>query len=335
MKNKGVYKRLVLLLAVLSLVAAACGSDDDTADTTAAAEAITIGYISGGEASPFVAQVSSNIRVVAARLGVELVECDTEFLAEKGVECGLTIAAANPGAVINWQFHPTASEAVCDSYDNKPTVTLDTPNEPCAVVFVGADNLAAGILAGTFMAEAAQADLDCEYDLFIAVELPTLPDVNLNRAGGTRTGFEDICGAIPAAKYALLDKTLGGDDALENIRRLTTDILTANPDARTILASSPFSDGDGVSLINAVDAAGRGDDLVILVAHGADEIGHEFIRNDARWIGSVAYFPERYGELAVPAAIALAKGETVDAEILTTHEMVTPDNIEGIYPAAG
>lgn len=310
---------------VLSLLLAACGNGDD--------DDIVIGYISGGDQSPFVFQVTESLRAEAEELGVTLVECDTQSRPEMGVECARTISSANLDAVINWQFFPDASEAVCEEYGNLPTVTMDTPNEPCAVTFVGANNFQAGIVAGTALGEWAQAELGCEYDMYLAVELPALPTVNEQRAGGTKEGFENVCGAIPDDKFIWMDKQQGGADALENIRRMTTDILTANPNARTILVSSPFSDADGIAVLAAADTAGRGDDIKGLVAHGAEEVGHDFIRNDPRWVGSVGYFPERYGSLALPAAVALVRGEEVPAEILMTHEMVNRDTIDSIYPS--
>lgn len=316
-------RRFAALALIVPLILSACGGGDDD---------VVIGYISGGDQSPFVFQVTESLREQAALLGVTLIECDTQSLPEKGVECGRTIAAANPSAVINWQFFPDASAAVCESYGNLPTVTLDTPNDPCARTFVGADNYQAGIIAGTALGEWARAELSCEYDLFIAIELPALPTVNAERAGGTREGFERVCGAVPNQKYIDIDKQQGGSDALDNIRRTTTDVLTANPNARTILVSAPFSDADGIAVLNAADTAGRGGDIKGLMAHGAEEVGHAFIRNDPRWIGSAAYFPERYGALALPAAVALARGETVPEQILMTHEVITRDNIDSIYP---
>lgn len=130
----------------------------------------------------------------------------------------------------------------------------------------------------------------------------------------------------------MIDKTQGGSDALENIRRQTTDILTANPKAKSILASAPFSDADAIALTNAVDTAGRKKDMKALIAHGAESVGHPYIRKDSRWLGSIAYFPERYGSIALPAAIKLAKGEAVPKELLMTHEVVTKKNINKLYP---
>ena len=41
------------------------------------------------------------------------------------------------------------------------------------------------------------------------------------------------------------------------------------------------------------------------------------------WVGDTAYFPERYGRTAVPAAIALAKGNTVPNPLATAHFLLT------------
>lgn len=299
---------------------------------TQAEEQLVIGYLSGGEASPFVNQVTKSLRAEAKKLNVKLVECDSNFLSEKALECAKSLSAANPKAMINWQFDPTVSAKVCEGYKNLPTVTIDTPNDPCSKVFVGADNYAAGLLAGKVLGNWTKKNRKCKYDLFLAIELPTLADINKKRAGGTREGFEKVCGKIPSAKYKMIDKSQGGSDALENIRRQTVDTLTANPQARAILASAPYSDADGITLTKAVDTAGRGTSLKAVVNHGAEDVGHQYIRKDSRWVGSVGYFPERYGALALPAAIKLAKGQTVPKEILMKHLMVKKSNINKIYP---
>jgi hypothetical protein len=46
----------------------------------------------------------------------------------------------------------------------------------------------------------------------------------------------------------------------------------------------------------------------------------------------VAYFPESYGELVIPLAIALAKGETVPEQSLVTHLFIDRTNIDQFYP---
>lgn len=355
-RKKTLVNRLALILS-LGLVIAACGDGAEPADTTgatpttlattttdeqatttsaapAAEEPVRIGYISGGDSDAFVFQVTENITEVAEEQGAELFACDADFTAEKALECARNLSAQDLDVMINWQFIADASEAVCEAYGNLPTVTMDVPEEPCGVVFVGADNHQAGIIAGTGLGEFAQSEFSCEYDLYVSIELPGQPDINDARAGGTTEGFEDVCGDIPEDKFVQIDKQQGGADNQENIRRTFTDVLTANPGAEVILVAAPFGDRDGVTALAASDTAGRGENVWV-IAHGADESGRDSIRNDPRFLGSVAYFPERYGTLAVPAAIALARGEEVSDTILMTHELITAQNIDEFYPENG
>jgi ribose transport system substrate-binding protein len=325
-------KKFLSVVAALALAVTIIPQANATSFKQAKKKQLVIGYISGGEASPFVNQVTKSLRVEAKKRNIKMIECDTNFLTEKALECAKTLYVARPAAMINWQFDPSASKKVCANYKNLPTVTIDTPNDPCAKVFVGANNLQAGLTAGDYLGKWTKKNLACDFDLFFAVELPTLVDINKNRAGGTRTGFEKICGAIPASKYKIIDKTSGGSDPVENIRRQVTDLLTANPGARAILGSSPFSDGDAIAFTKAFDTAGRGTSLKAILPQGAEDVGHEYIRSDSRWIGSVGYFPERYGKLVIPAVIKLARGKKVPKEILTVHEVVDLSNIDKIYP---
>ena len=121
--------------------------------------------------------------------------------------------------MINWQINPAISEAVCEAYGNLPTVTIDVPEEPCGVAFVGADNREAGLVAGTGLGEFAQERFDCQYDAYISLDFPTVPEINGPRAGGTKDGFEAICGPVPAENYFSVDTLLGGPDQPENTRR--------------------------------------------------------------------------------------------------------------------
>ena len=70
-----------------------------------------------------------------------------------------------------------------------------------------------------------------------------------------------------------------------------------------------------------------------IVGLGADPSSLDFIRNDPQWVGDVGFFPERYGELVMPLAIALAKGESVPEQSLVTHEFIDASNIDEYYPA--
>ena len=302
------------------------------APTTLATEDIKIGYISGGDADPFVFVVTQSIRSAAAGAGVQLFGCDSNFDDATALNCARTIGGQGAQAVINWHFTAAASASLCEAYNQAPTVSMDTTQEPCQKVFVGADGHKAGLVAGKALGDFAKAKMSCAYDLYISIVNLNLPDIVEQRDGGSREGFEGVCGAIPTDKYVILNKTEGGADRLANVRRIMTDILTTHPDAKSILVMASFGDGDGITAFEAAKAAGRDQDVWV-ATHGADASACDSIRNNPQWVGSVAYFPESYGGLAVPAAIKLARGEAVDAAIYVDHQFVTKDNIDKIYPA--
>jgi len=315
----------LLLAATLGLAGPAAVSAQDE-------EPVRIGYISGGDADPFVLLVTEGIRAAADEAGVELSECDGAFLDDTALNCARTLSAIDNQAMINWQFNPAIAPQVCEAYGNLPTVAIDTPEEPCQATFVGADNRQAGLVAGTGLGEFAQATFECQYDAYISLDFPIIPEINAARAGGTKEGFEAICGAVPDDKYFSIDTFAGGPDQAENTRRQVADTLTILPDAQTILIVSPAGDSMPIAALGAADTAGR-KDQVWIVGHGADPTVLDLIRNEPQWIGDVAYFPERYGELIVPLAVALARGEEVPEEVLVTHEFITADNIDEFYPA--
>lgn len=293
---------------------------------------LRIGYISGGDSDPFVLLVTQGIRDQAQATGVELSECDSAFDADKALSCARTLSAQQLGSMINWQFFPDAAQAVCEAYGNLPTVAVDTPEKPCQQTFVGADNQLAGVVAGTGLGDFAKARFDCAYDAYVSLDFPTIPDINTPRAGGSREGFESVCGAIPAEKVFSIDTFSGGPDQPENSRRQVTDLLTTLPDAKVILIISPAGDAMASAALGAADVAGR-KDQVWIVGHGADPSVIDSIRNEPQWVGDVGYFPEQYGALIMPLAITLARGGTVPEQSLVDHKFVTRDNIDQFYPA--
>lgn len=300
-----------------------------TAASTPAAK-LRIGYISGGDSDPFVLLVTQGIRAQAATAGVELSECDSAFDADKALACARTLSAQQLQSMINWQFFPDSSAAICEAYGNLPTVAIDTPEKPCQKVFMGADNRQAGVVAGKGLGDFASTKFSCKFDAYVSLDFPTIADINAARAGGSRDGFEQVCGKIPDAKYFSIDTMAGGPDQPENSRRQVTDLLTTLPDAKVILIISPSGDGMASAALGAADVAGR-KSQVWIVGHGADPSVISSIANEPQWVGDVAYFPEKYGSLVMPLAISLAKGESVPTESLMTHLFITSANVKDFY----
>jgi ribose transport system substrate-binding protein len=111
---------------------------------------------------------------------------------------------------------------------------------------------------------------------------------------------------------------------------VTTDWFTANPDFENVMFDTiddPSADG----MINAIDKAGRADDSIIIV-NGADPQGQEAIRA-GKQTGSLAFFPERYGEWSLAMLEDVLAGNPVPMEVNNPTPLITIDNIDEYYPA--
>ena len=82
-------------------------------------------------------------------------------------------------------------------------------------------------------------------------------------------------------------------------------------------------------MLRAVQQQGRGPDALV-VGKGADEL--ETMIAEERFIASVAYFPERYGNYLIPLSLMRLAGHDVPPAVAVNHVMISPANICQFYP---
>jgi ribose transport system substrate-binding protein len=51
-----------------------------------------------------------------------------------------------------------------------------------------------------------------------------------------------------------------------------------------------------------------------------------------RLIGSVAFFPEKYGDGLLILALEILSGRSVPPAVFIKHQLITPDNVDHYYP---
>lgn len=354
--------RALVLLVALSLAAMACGGgggaagDDESTEEEASAAETTeeeasaedseeataedsedaseaagggegrkIGYISLGESVPFVKLVSDGIREEAEAAGIDLVFCDSEIDSATALACAQDFAVQGVEGVLNFQVDQESSPEICAAYGDVPTIAIDIVQDPCEVAFMGANNLEAGRMGGQALGEYFQTEFDCEYDAYISLESTASGSANADRMGGYREGFEEFC---PIENERVLD----GADRTDPALTLMSDLLTAVPGER--LAVVAINEDGILGAIGAARTLGRETDL-FYSGQGSDPSVWCEIQNNPNYIASVAYFPERYGEILIPAITAILDGEEVETELFTEHEIVTSENIGDLYEVTG
>lgn len=288
------------------------------------AESFKIGYISLGESVPFVKLVSDSIREAAQEAGQELLFCDSEIDAAKALRCAQNLAVQGAEGMLNFQVFQDSSPEICTAYNDVPTIAIDIVQEPCQIAFMGANNREAGRMGGRAIGEFAQTEWDCDFTAYVSLESTAAGAANTDRMGGYREGFEEFC-PIPEEKERVLDGADRTDPALEQM----TNLLGALPGERIVVVAI---NEDGIlGAIGAANTLGRQTDLYYS-GQGTDPSIWKDVACNPNYIASVAYFPERYGDLLIPNMVAALQGETIPEEIFTEHEIITSENIRDVYP---
>jgi ribose transport system substrate-binding protein len=332
------------LLGSLAIVIAACGGGSATtapatqapasaapaseapaseAPASQAATKYKIGYISLGDSVPFVKLVSDGIKQAAADAGQDLAFCDSEIDAAKALACAQNLKVQGVQGVLNFQVFQDSSKEICAAYGDLPTIAIDIVQPPCQVAFMGANNKAAGKMAGEAIGKYAKDTWNCDITAYVSLESTAAGAANTDRMGGYREGFTEFC---PIKNEHVLDGADRTDPALTQM----TDLLGALPGNHIVVVAI---NEDGIlGAIGAANTLGRQKDL-FYSGQGTDPSIWKDIACNPNYIASTAYFPEKYGTLLIPNMVTKLSGGSIPENIFTQHQIINKDNIRTVYPA--
>jgi len=316
------------LVAGIAALAASAGAFGATTAVPPTGK-IVIGYIDHIDSIPFVQLVRKSIQAEAKQDGVKVIVCYPNGDAQKTVDCAAQFKAQKVNGIIS--FNPVAAAAAraCAAGPKVPVVAIDIQQKPCQTLFFGADNTAAGMLAGAALGQWAKTTLNCKVDAFVLMDDPAVGIVDTERMQGQLHGYESVCGKPPNITY------VNGQGTLDTAIQPATDELTRLSGDHHIMVVSLNDDMDE-GMIKAAQASNRLNDIYV-AGQGADPTSWPFICGKTpfkHWIADTAYFPELYGSHVVPAMISLIEGQPEPKVIYTNHRVVTPQNIRSIYPNA-
>jgi ribose transport system substrate-binding protein len=329
---------IALLIASMIGGSAAVSAQDATPAATpdcptatpvsgAAPEGLVVGYAGLSGEFPFVQDVNHGLERAAACFGVDLIIADNEYDAQKALEVADNLITREVDVAIEFQTDVGVAPTICSRFEEAgiPVIAIDIPH-PCAVFF-GANNLEAGRIGGENLARIAQERWNGEVDAMVSLELPQSGELPQQR----------LDGAIEAAQAALPsltdDKIIRVDSkgSLEGARTVMTDVLTRLADADQILITA-INDPAAAGAMRAVEQADRADDVVIAGQNATIEARDEICKGNEAFAGSVAYFPDRYGDKLIPLAIDLANGVEPPEAVYIDHLWIDASNIDQYYP---
>ncbi|PXY23362.1 hypothetical protein BAY59_27165 [Prauserella coralliicola] len=286
-------------------------------------EGLRVGYISANEAVPVNHQYTVSMQTYTDLAGIDLVVCDAEGQASGAIDCARRFATLDLDAYFLYQLTVSAAASICEAGPDVPVIGLNFPQDPCEVVNIRVDNYEAGRIGGEALGDYFHQKFDCDYDVYVSIELSLLGDANTQRMGGLRDGFTSVCGEITDFRSF---EALTPTEARDRFR----DVLSSVPSAERIIVTG-VADYAVLGAYTAAQAVSR-ENQVFLAGQALDESAICELATNPQFVTSVAYFPERLGEVAVPVLLKVLAGEELEGPVLGTPvQVVSASNVGELY----
>jgi ribose transport system substrate-binding protein len=215
---------------------------------------------------------------------------------------------------------------------NIPIIFIDGPFPDFAntnVYWMGANSGAAGKILGDYAVQYAKDNWGGQIDGIFSSFQSTWPDETKKRLVDA---MAEITAAYPEwtmDKVTIDDVVLQGDKTEADAAAF----LNANPDKHHLLFIATTNDVAGLAEESALDAAGRTGDGIIL-SMGADSSAQEAIRAGGDFKMSVAFGPEKYGQVLVPLVAQILAGQVPPVVTRAEAFAVDASNVDQLYPLA-
>ena len=286
-----------------------------------------IGYGSQTSLLPFTATVSDGLVVAANAANIDLFVLNNGLSPRTALQNADTFVSEKVDLVIDSQINigVAAQIAVKFSEARIPFIALDIPH-PGATYF-GADNYKAGRMAGRHLARWAAKKWKSGPEQIILLGVDAAGPLLNARLTGVLDGINEV-GAfshrIPTHQY----DTKGGqfEATLDIVRRH----LRRRKPERVLIGA--VNDSTALAALQAFREAGLERSCAIAGQDGSLAAREEMRTPSSRLICSVAYFPETYGERIVRLALDILKHRPVAPAVFVQHELLTPQNVNKVYP---
>lgn len=280
-----------------------------------------IGLVAPTVADPFGKAVTDSVIEQVEAVGAELIRCDPGDDPALVLDCARRMATQQVDGWIALQ-PGDLGEALCDvGPADVPLIAVAAMPVHCQTARVGADDRQAGFLVGSALGKVAADRAACPDGTLVIVTNTAAENTSVARVEGIRAGFATGC---PGTVEELVLDAGTQDRAYEVFN---TTLATLPVEAPIFVAA--VNDGAGLGVVAAVPEERA--EQVSVAAIGADQRARCEIVANPIWIGDAAQFPERYGEVAVPALLDALNGKQIPGTMLIETTFVTADSLARMY----
>lgn len=284
------------------------------------------GYAAQGQDSSFPREILAGLRRAAEREQVELIVVDNRYQRKVALRNAGLLIREKVDLAIEFQTDEAVAPAIASQYleANIPFIAIDIPH-PGGTYF-GANNYEAGLIAGRHLGRWAKKHWDGAVDEILMIELTRAGPLPQARIRGMLAGIHEMIQVADSCREVHLDGDGQFRTALERVRGHLRERT-----ARRILVGAA-NDPSALGALRAFQEAGRAESCAVAGQNAEAEAREEMRVPRTRFIGSVGFFPEKYGDGLIRLALDLLAKKPMPPAVFIKHQLITPENVDHFYP---
>jgi ribose transport system substrate-binding protein len=288
-----------------------------------------LGYAAQGQEASFDREVRLSLMRAAERENVELIVLDNRYQPKVALRNVEHLIREKVDLAIEFQSDEGIAPAIAAKYLEAriPFIAIDIPH-PGATYF-GANNYQAGLIAGHYLGRWAKKHWDGVVDEVLLIELHRAGSLPKARIRGIVTGIQETLRLGDSCRIVAIDGDGQFQTALERVRRR----LWQSRAKRVLVGAA--NDSSALGALRAFQEAGRANECAVAGQNAEPDARAELRTPHTRFIASVGYFPEKYGDGILRLALDILARKPVAPAVFTTHHLITPENVDHFYPNDG
>ncbi len=285
-----------------------------------------LGYAAQGTDYHFSKDVSEGLRTAAAAEGIEIISVDNRYNAVTAQRNAELLIREKVDLMIEFQTDEAIAPIIAAKFReaNIPLIAIDIPH-PGATYF-GANNYGAGLIGGRYLGRWAKQHWQGNVDEIILLELPRAGNLPRMRLTGMLVGMKETLPSLDSCPVIYLDGDGQFGPSFETVRKY---VRSKRP-SRVLMGA--INDASALGGMRAFQDLGCADHCAVMGQNASPEARAELRDPLTRLIGSVGYFPERYGKELIRVAIDLLSRRAVPPAVFIKHHLITPDTVDHFYP---
>lgn len=286
-----------------------------------------IGYAALGHDTSFQVAVQESLVLAANSQQIELIVLDNRRDPKTALRNAEHLVREKVDLVIEFQIDEAIASAISARYLDAgiPFIAVHVPHP--GGTYYGANNYQAGLLAGHYLGRWAKSRWNAKVDEVMLIDATRAGSLIHGRIAGVMAGLKEVLRETMAAgHFVIVDGEGRFNLSLDRVRKH----LSRSEKKRVLVGA--VNDASALGAARAFQESGRANHCAIMGQNAEPDARAEMRDPRTPLIGSVAYFPERYGEELIGLALdILARRPTPPAKFVR-HQIITPANLDHYYP---